>query len=120
VYLIGHIAYEVLYITVGVVEVTLLELFNHHTFLYLNALSAEGEAGHAIRLKPEGSLHIVARERDVVVGEVIVGPCIVLATRQLYVGVIVGDVYRTLEHQMLQEVGITRMGRILVTCSYII
>ena len=49
-HLIGHGAYEVLDVTVGPIEVALLELFYNNTFLYLYALLCERESEHAIRL----------------------------------------------------------------------
>ena len=101
VYLIGHSAYEVLDVTVRTIQVALLELLNDHSLLHLYTLLGEGESCHAVRLEPKGCLNITAGHGEVVVGEVVVGSGIVLAAGKLYMGVVVGDIDRAFEHQML-------------------
>ena len=101
VHLVGQWAYEVLHVAVGEVEMALLELFDDHPLLHLYVLPGESKAGHAVRFQPESGFHIATRHGDVVVGEVVVCPGVVLASGKLYVGVVVGDIDRAFEHQML-------------------
>ena len=118
--LICHGAYKVLYVSVGAIKVLLLELFYYYILLYLYALLSEGKSHHAVRFEPEGCLYIGAWQGDVVVGEVITCPCIVFSTGQLHVGVIVGDMYGALKHQMLQQMGISCACRVFIASTHIV
>ena len=97
------------HITIRLVEATLFELFHHHSALHLKVLLAEGQFEHAVRLKPEGRLYIRTGNGKIIVGNVVVGPGIVFTTCLLQRSIIVGDVCRAPEHEVLEQVCKARM-----------
>ncbi len=117
---IGQRTEKVSDISVGLVQAALLKLLYHHATLHIEALLAEGQFQHAVGIQPEADLYIRFRDSQVVVGDVIVCPGIVLAARRLQRGVIVGYIRRTAEHQMLEQMGKPGMFGMFVTGSHIV
>ena len=117
---IGQRTDEMAHVAVGLVEATLLELLHHHRTLYLQAALAEVEAQHAVGLQPEARLHVCLGHGEVIVGDVVVRPGVVLATRQLERHVIVGDVQGASEHEVFEEVGKAGVPGMLVACTDIV
>ena len=117
---VGQGAHQVAHVAVGLVQAPLLELLHHHAALHLQAPRTEGQLQHTVGLQPEACLGIGARHGEVVVGDVVVGPRVVLPARLLQGGVIVGDMHRPAEHQVLEQMGETGMVRMLVARADII
>ena len=114
-HLVGERAKQMSHITIRLVQATLLELLHHHGTLHLQTLFAERQFQHTVGLQPEANLHIRFGNRQVVVGNVVVRPCVVFASRPLQRSVIIGDMHRTAEHQMLEQMGKACMFGMLVT-----
>ena len=90
-------------IPVGLVQVALLEFLNHHLALHLQTLRAEIQTEHAVAFQPESRFHVLVRQGDVIICNVVVGPGIVLSSGILHGSVVVGDVEGTSEHQVLER-----------------
>ena len=118
--LVYQTSYQVPDIAIRLVQVTLLELFDHYIALYLEAPFAEIEREHAVAFQPETYFHVLTGKGDVVVGDVVVGPRIVFSTGALHVSIIVWNVYRATEHQVLEEVGKAGVFGVLVACSHVV
>ena len=108
------------HIAIRLVKAALLELFHHHTALHFEALLAESQLQHTVGLQPEGRLHIRLGNGEVIVGDVIIGPRIVFAARQLQRSVIVGNMHGTAEHQVFEQMGKPRVLGMLVAGADII
>ena len=120
VYLVRQRAEQMPHIAVRLVQAALLELLHHHAALHLQALLAERQLHHPVRLQPESGLDVRLGHGEVVVGDVVVGPRVALPSRPLQGGVVVGDVRRASEHQVLEEVGETGVVGMLVAGADII
>ena len=108
------------HITIRLVQTTLLELLHHHCTLHLKTLLTECQFQHTVGLQPEADFHIRFWNRQVVIGNIIIGPCIILPTCQLQRSVIIRNMHRTSKHQMLKQMGKARMLGMLVTGTYVI
>jgi hypothetical protein len=74
------------------------------------------EVAHPVRLEPERGLELAARDDVVIVGAVVRGRAVDVAARrfdELQV-LAIGDVLRSLEHHVLEEVGEAGAARLLV------
>lgn len=101
-YLVGHCAEQMGGIAVGLVQVALLELFYDYLTLHFEAARVEVQRQHTVAFQPEACLHVLAGKREVIVGDVIVGACVVLPSGILHGRVVVGDVDGASEHEMLK------------------
>ena len=119
-FLIDKASDQMSYIAVGLVQVALLEFLHHNVTLHFQALFIEVEGEHPVAFQPESRLHVLSRQGDVIVGDVVVRPGIVLASGVLHVSVVVGNVDGTAEHQVLEEVGKACVLGVLVPCPYIV
>ena len=118
--LVGQCSHQVPHIPVRLVQVALLELFDYHMALHFEALFVEVEGEHPVAFQPESRFHILLGQGDVVVGDVVVGPGVVLASRVLHMGVIVGYVDGTSEHQVFEQVGEACVSGMFVSCAHIV
>ena len=118
--LVGEVSHQMSHIAVRLVQIALLELFNDHMALYFQALFAEIEGEHAVAFQPESRFCILLGQGDVVIGDVVVGPCIVLASRILDMCVVVGDVDGTSEHQVFEQMCETCVFGVFITGTHII
>ena len=117
---IGHGPEQQEGVAVGLVEVALLELLDNDLLLHSQRLGREGQTEHAVGLQPEGCLDVVRGCDRIVVGHVVAGPGIVLAPGFLERRVEVGDMDRTAEHEMLEEMGKASATGRLVFRPYIV
>ena len=117
---IGQRAKQMPYVAIWLIQATLFELLHHHSALHVETLLAECQFEHAVGLQPEGCLYVRFGNGQVVVGYVVVRPRVVLATGQLQRRVVIGNMYRTAEHQMLEQVGKARMFGVLVAGTYVV
>ena len=62
----------------------------------------------------------MARKGDVVIGDIVVCPCVVFSTGILYRRVIVGHIDGTSEHKMLKQVSKSCMFGVFIACTHII
>ena len=107
-------------IAIRLVQATLLEFLHHHRALHLKALLAECQFQHTVGLQPKADFHIRLGNRQVVIGNIIVCPCVVFTTCLLQRSVIIGNMHRTAEHQMLEQMGKARMLGMFVTGTHVI
>ena len=111
---ISQRAHQVTHIAVWLVEAALLELLHHHTTLHLQAPRTESQLKHTVGLQPETYLGIVPRHSEVIVGDVIVGPRIVLPAGLLQGRIIIRDMHRSPEHEMFKQMGKAGVVGVLV------
>ena len=119
-HLVGQGAQQVAVVAIGLVQVALLEFLDDHLPLHLQAFRVEVQAQHAVGLQPECQFDVVCRERDVIVCDVVVRPRVVFPSGLLDGRVIVGDVHRAAEHQVLKQVGESRVVGVLVAGAHLI
>ena len=98
----------------------MLEFFDNYLALHFQALRIEVEAQHAVAFQPEPGLYVLVGEGDVIIGDVVIGPCVVFPSGVLDRRVIVGDIYRTAEHQVFEQMGKACMFGGLVARAYIV
>ena len=104
-------------VAVGLVEVALAELFDHHLLLGFELRGGDVEPLHAVAFQPEGRFEVVLRERDVEIGIVVVREGVVVARGHLHREVEVGDFARAAEHEVFEQVGESRAPGIFVARS---
>ena len=57
-------------IAVGLIEVALLELLDHHFTLHFEAVFGEGQVQHPVAFEPEAGFEIGRWQREVIVGDI--------------------------------------------------
>ena len=113
-YPVGEAAQQHRVVAVGLVEVALAELLDHHALLGLQFLGGDVEARHAVAFEPEGRFEVIDRQGDVEIRVVVVGESVVVAAGPLHGPVEIGDAPRAPEHEVLEQVGETRAPGVLV------
>ena len=108
------------HITIRLVQATLFKFLHHYRTLHFKTLLTECQFQHAVGLQPEADFHIRFWNRQVVIGYIIIGPCIILPACQLQRSVIIRNMHRTSEHQMLEQMGKARMLGMFVTGTHVI
>ena len=68
-------------VSVRLVQATLLEFFHYYSTLYFQTPFTEIKAQHTVGLQPEAGFHILPGHSEVVIGDIIVRPGIILSTR---------------------------------------
>lgn len=91
--LISQRAQKMSYISIRLVQTALLELFHDHSPLYLQAPFAKVKTQHTVGFQPKAGFYVLTRYSEVVIGDIIVRPGIILATRQLKRHVIIGNIH---------------------------
>ena len=91
--LVCHLPQNVRHITIWLVQVSLFELLCHHILLYLKAFFIEVKRQHSVAFQPETYFRIVARQSNIIVGYIVVGPRIVLPSGILYRSVVIRNIY---------------------------
>ena len=107
-------------VSVWLVQVSLFELFDYYLPLHFQTARVKVERQHTVTLQPESGFHILTREGDVIIGYVIICPCVVFASGILYRSVIVGHMDGASEHQVLKQMGESGMIRIFIACAHIV
>lgn len=95
-------------VAVGLVEVALAELLDHHAFLRLEFSGGDVQPLHAVAFEPQCGLDIVLGEGDVEIRIVVVGEGVVVAAGHLHGQVEIRNFARAAEHQVFEQVGETR------------
>ena len=114
VHLVGQCPEQHRLVAVGLVEVALPELLDHHAFLRVEFFGCDLQPLHAVALEPEGRLDIVLRQGDVEIRVVVVREGVVVARGHLYGQVEIRDLARPAEHQVFEQVCEPRAGGVLV------
>ena len=107
-------------ISIRLIQATLLEFFHYYSTLYFQTPPTEIEAQHTVRFQPKTGFYILPGYSEVVIGDVIIGPGIILTACQLQRHIIIGNVHRTSEHQVFEQMGEAGMLGMFVACSHII
>ncbi len=108
------------HVAVGLVEVVLLKLLDHHLPLHLQPVFVESQTQHPVRLEPETGFDVLRRQREIVVSDVGAGEGVVLAPHPLQRLVVRGDVDGAAEHEVLKQVGKACMGLFLVAGTHVV
>jgi len=101
-------------VAVGLVEVSLAELLDHHLLLGFELGGGDVESLHAVAFEPEGRFEVVLRERDVEIRVVVVGEGVVVARSHLHRKVEILHGARSAEHQVFEQVGESRACGVFV------
>ncbi len=80
-FLISQRAQKMPHISIRLVQTALLEFFHYYPSLYFQTPFAEIKAQHTVGLQPEAGFHILPGHSEVVIGDIIVRPGIILSTR---------------------------------------
>jgi len=108
------------HIAIRLVEVTLFELFYHHLALHFEAAFAEIEPEHAVAFEPKGRLEIVGRKAEVIVGDIVIGKCVVFGANALGNRIVIGYVGRAAKHEVFKEVSEAGAAFVFVACPHIV
>ena len=98
-----HIAQQHVLVAIGLVEISLSELLDHHALLDFYSLGREVEARHSVAFEPEGCLDVGHGKGDVEVRIVVVGEGVILAAGHLYGRVEVGHEVCATKHQVFEQ-----------------
>ena len=104
-------------VAVGLVEVALAELLDHHALLGFKFFGRDVEPLHAVTFEPQGRLDVVFRQGDVEIGIVVVGESVVVAAGHLHRQVEVGYAARAAEHEVFEQMREPRAFGIFVACA---
>ena len=107
-------------ISIGLVDIVFFELFYHYLTLYFQALFTKGQGQHPVALEPEGRFYILFRDLYIVIGKIVRGIRIIFSTGHLQGFIIIGDVYRTAEHQVFKQVGKPGPVLVFISCANIV
>jgi hypothetical protein len=75
---------------------------------------------HTVGLQPESDLHVLPRNGQIIIGNIVIRPGIILTTGQLEGSIVIGNIHGSSKHQMLKKMGKSRMIGMLVPSPYII
>ena len=101
-------------VAVWLVDVVLFEFLHDHFPLDLKRLGRESKREHPVALKPERRLDVSRRHHDVIIGEINIGEGIVLSRSLLALLVVVRNIDRASEHEMLEKMGESSVFRLLI------
>ena len=118
--LIRHFPKQMGSISVGLVQVSLLKLFDNYLTLYLQTAGREIKTQHTVAFQPKTCFHILVRQGYIIIRNVVVRPCVILASCILHGRIIIGHVYRATEHQVLKQMGKACMCRVFIAGTYIV
>ena len=76
----SRVAQYVVEVAVWDIDASLLEFFNHDTFLHIERLPGESHVGHAVAFEPERGFDVLCGKNVVKVGEVARGPRIAFSS----------------------------------------
>ena len=92
-------------VAVRLVEVALLELFDHYLALHFEAVFGESQVQHPVTFEPEAGFEVGGGQREVIVGNVGAGEGVIFAAHALQRFVVAGNVDGTRKHEVLKQVG---------------
>jgi hypothetical protein len=107
-------------VSVRLIQATLLEFFHYYSTLYFQTPFTEIKAQHTVGFQPKAGFYILPGYSEVVIGYVIIGPGIILTACQLQRHIIIGNVHRTSEHQVFEQMSKACMLGMFVAGSHII
>ncbi len=103
--------------SVRTVEALLLEFLGDDTALHAKAFAVKGRREHTVAFEVEKRLDVVRRRYSVKISKVIGGPGIGASAGGSERAVIIGDMYRRAEHQMLKQVRNAGLLRSFITSA---
>ena len=107
-------------VAIGLVLVALVVLFGDHLLLHRQSGGREVEQPHTVGFEGQRCVEHLGRDGEVVVGVVVVGESVALASHAVDHHIVVGHRLGAAEHQMLEEVCKACATRVLVACPHIV
>ena len=102
-------------VAIGLIQVALVILLNHNTFLGFELAGRKTQTRHSVAFEPQRSLDICRRESNIKIGIIVVGEGVVFAAGHLHGSIEIGDTSRTSKHQVLKQMSKSRMVGVLVS-----
>src|SRR5256885_9622615 len=81
---------------------------------------AEIELQHAVALQPKSSFQVCGWNGEIIIGDVVAGESIVLATCKLYGPIVIRNVLRATKHKMFKKMRKAGARRVFVSGAHIV